>query len=48
VDTGGKALLKAANIPVDAGVVDAKDGDAFIAAGKTRLWDREKSVRTLA
>jgi catalase len=47
-DSGGKALLKAANVPVDAGVVDAKDAAAFIAAGKTRLWDRERSVRTLA
>jgi len=28
--------------------VDANDKDAFIAAAKTRQWDREKSVRTLA
>ena len=32
----------------DAGVVDADDEGAFIAAAKTRQWDREKSVRTLA
>jgi len=48
VDDGGRALLKAANIGPDAGVVDAKDRDAFVAAARTRQWDREKSVRTLA
>lgn len=47
-DHGGRALLKAANIGQDAGVVDASDVDAFIAAAKTRQWDREKTVRTLA
>jgi catalase len=48
VDKGGRALLKTANVGQDAGVVDANDKDAFIAAAKTRQWDREKSVRTLA
>jgi catalase len=48
VDQGGQALLKAANVGHDAGVVDANDKKAFIAAAKTRQWDREKSVRTLA
>jgi catalase len=48
VDQGGRALLKIANVGQDAGVVDASDKDAFIAAAKTRQWDREKSVRTLA
>ncbi|HSQ26436.1 MAG TPA: catalase HPII, partial [Anaerolineales bacterium] len=48
VDKGGHALLKTANIPQDAGVIDANDNNAFIAAAKTRQWDREKSVRTLA
>jgi len=48
VDKGGQALLKIANVRQDAGVVDAKEKDAFIAAAKTRQWDREKSVRTLA
>lgn len=47
-DKGGQALLKIANIGQDAGVVDANDKEAFIAAAKTRQWDREKSVRTLA
>ncbi|MDD2309571.1 MAG: catalase [Desulfuromonadaceae bacterium] len=48
VDKGGQALLKAANVGQDAGVVDCSDIDAFIAAAKTRQWDREKSVRILA
>jgi catalase len=48
VDQGGQALLKKANVGQDAGVVDANDRMAFIAAAKTRQWDREKSVRTLA
>ncbi|NDP40437.1 MAG: catalase [Rhodoferax sp.] len=48
VDTGGQALLRAANVGQDAGVVDANDKNAFIAAAKTRQWEREKSVRTLA
>ncbi|MDZ7583932.1 MAG: catalase HPII, partial [Thiobacillus sp.] len=48
IDEGGEALLKAANVGQDAGVVDANDRTAFIAAAKTRQWDREKSVRTLA
>ena len=48
VDAGGRALLKTANVGQDAGVVDAGDKDAFIAAAKTRQWDREKYVRTLA
>jgi catalase len=48
VDQGGQALLKIANVGQDAGVVDANDRNAFVAAAKTRQWDREKSVRTLA
>jgi len=48
VDQGGQTLLKSANVGQDAGVVDAGDKDAFIAAAKTRQWEREKSVRTLA
>jgi catalase len=48
VDKGGRALLKIANVGQDAGVVDTDDKDAFIAAAKTRQWDREKSIRTLA
>ena len=48
VDQGGQVLLKKAGIAQDAGIVDCNDKEAFIAAAKTRLWDREKSVRTLA
>ena len=48
VDKGGQALLKIANVGQDPGVVDTNDKDAFIAAAKTRQWDREKSMRTLA
>jgi len=47
-DKGGQALLKMAKVRKDAGVVDAIDKDAFIAVAKTRQWEREKSVRTLA
>jgi len=47
-NSGAKALLKKANVQQDAGIVDANDKDAFITIAKTRQWDREKSVRTLA
>jgi len=48
VDAGGRALLKACAISADAGVIDAADGKRFIAAAKTRQWDREPKVRTLS
>jgi catalase len=48
VDKGGRAFLKIANVGQDAGVVDANENGVFIAAAKTRQWDREKSIRTLA
>lgn len=48
VDKGGRALLKTAKIEQDTGVVDASNSDVFIAVAKTRQWDREKFVRTLA
>jgi catalase len=48
VDKGGRALLKMASVGHDAGVVSSNDTEAFVAAAKTRQWDREKSVRTLA
>lgn len=47
-DQGGRMLLDAANVGEDAGVMDATDRNAFIAAAKTRQWDRERSLRTLA
>jgi catalase len=48
VDKGGQSLLTIANVRQDAGVVDANDKDAFIAAAKTRQWEWERCVRTLA
>lgn len=47
-DVGAAALLQAGGIDSDAGVVTANDCDAFVAAAKTRQWDREPFVRTLA
>jgi len=47
-DKVGQSLLNTANVGQDAGVVDASDESAFVAVAKTRQWDREKSVRTLA
>ena len=48
VDKGGQVLLDKANITVDKGVVKATDVQTFIDAAKTRQFDREKSLRTLA
>ncbi len=49
VDAGGRLLLEHARVETAAaGVVDARDGKAFLAVAKTRQWDREASVRTLA
>ena len=48
VDKGGQLLLDQANLKEDAGIIDADNTQAFIAAAKTRQWDREKSVRMLA
>ena len=47
VDQGGKTLLQAAGVQPDAGVVAAADVADFIAAAKTRQWDREAKVRVL-
>jgi catalase len=48
VDAGGLALLKIAGIEEDAGIIALSSLDCFIAAAKTRQWDREAKVRTLA
>lgn len=48
VDQGAEGLLKKAGIEKDAGVIAIGAMDRFIAAAKTRQWDREASVRTLA
>ncbi len=47
VDEGGAVLLAAANIKPDVGVVNIDCVDGFIAAAKTRQWEREASIRTL-
>lgn len=46
-DSGGRTLLEIAGIEPDAGVLVAKDIASFLAAAKTRQWNREKSVRTI-
>ncbi|MGK2899462.1 MAG: catalase [Burkholderiaceae bacterium] len=48
IDAGGQALLQAAGVAPDAGVVAAPDTARFIAAAKTRQWAREPTLRTLA
>ncbi len=48
LDDGGRQLFDKACDATDEGVVDAADVTSFIAAAKTRQWDREASVRTLA
>ncbi len=45
---GSQALLKAAGIEPDAGVLDPADVQGFLAAAQTRQWAREPQVRTLA
>jgi catalase len=47
-DEGGQVLLRASHVGHDAGVVDTNDEAAFIVAAKTRQWEREKCLRTLA
>ncbi len=47
IDKGGQELLLKANIETDAGIVATSDAARFIAAAKTRQWDRERSVRLL-
>ncbi|OBU65751.1 catalase HPII [Stenotrophomonas maltophilia] len=47
-DAGGQALLKAARVGNDAGIVGAEDAKAFLAAAATRQWAREPKLRLLA
>jgi catalase len=45
---GSKALLDAAGVVPDAGILPDAKADAFIGlAGKGRIWDREPNVRTV-
>ncbi|MEJ2788640.1 MULTISPECIES: catalase [unclassified Pseudoxanthomonas] len=46
-DEGAAAVIKAAGIGKDAGVVNAGDTAAFIKAARTRQYAREPKVRTL-
>ena len=48
LDQGGQALCQHAGIAADRGVVAASNVAAFISMAKTRQWDREAAVRTLA
>ena len=48
VDAGGQKLLQAAGVSPGAGVVAATSVPVFLAAAKTRQWERERSVRSLA
>lgn len=48
VDEGGRALLRFANLEEDAGVVDVSKVEKFLLTAKTRQWEREPLLRTLA
>ncbi|WP_329848468.1 catalase [Stenotrophomonas sepilia] len=47
-DAGGQALLKAARVGNDPGIVEAEDAKAFLAVAATRQWAREPKLRLLA
>ena len=47
-DAGAQAVLRAAGVVKDAGVIDTADPEAFVKAAKTRQWEREPKIRTLA
>jgi len=47
-DKGGAALLKAAGVGKDDGIVEAGDTARFLAAAATRQWAREPKLRLLA
>ncbi|MEO5813411.1 MAG: catalase HPII, partial [Rhodanobacter sp.] len=46
-DAGAQTLLKAGGVKKGAGIVEAADPKAFIAAARTRQWAREPMVRML-
>lgn len=46
-DMGAQAVLQAAGVEMDQGVVKVTDCNAFIEAAKTRQWSRETKVRKL-
>lgn len=45
---GAKPLIEAARVEADEGVLALDDLDRFITSARTRQWDREPKVRTLA
>ena len=45
---GTRVILQKAHVEDDAGVVAIEEIDGFIAAARTRQWEREPKVRTLA
>ncbi|MBH1535488.1 catalase [Stenotrophomonas maltophilia] len=47
-NAGGQTLLKAARVGNDAGIVEAEDAKAFLAAAPPRQWAREPKLRLLA
>ena len=46
-DQGARAVVEAAGIEPDAGVVAASDATKFVKAAMTLQWPREPKVRTL-
>ncbi|MBL8250455.1 MAG: catalase [Candidatus Competibacter sp.] len=46
-DAGAEAVLQAAGVQADAGVLKAGDAGGFVQAAKTRQWNREAKVRKL-
>ena len=48
VDSGGQILLDTAGVVADAGVVPTENLKGFLSAAKTRQWQRESTLRTLA
>jgi catalase len=47
-DSGAQAVLNAAGVVKDAGILAAEDTAGFLKAASTRQWEREATVRTLA
>ena len=45
---GTQPILDKAGVEPDAGVLAIDDVEGFLAAARTRQWDREPKVRTLA
>ena len=48
LDHGGRYLFTTAGLTIDDGIFECNNVEQFIAAAKTRQWDREMRVRKLA